>query len=242
MFLLGTVVNALAILFGTALGMVLPSIPDRMKSTILQGLGLAVILIGFSMALQDTNDILIIIFSLVAGGWLGEWMNIEGALHRLGQAVERRTRHLGSGRTAEAFVTTSLIFCVGSMAVVGAIQSGVSNNNSTLYAKSLLDGFTALVFSSALGIGVILSVLPVLVYEGGIAILSHLGGAALNSPPVIQCMTAAGGLLIAAIGFNLLGIRKILVGNLLPAMFLAAVLKWGQLQAAGIHLSAWLLT
>jgi uncharacterized membrane protein YqgA involved in biofilm formation len=239
-FLLGTMVNAVAVLLGTAIGLVLPDIPERMKATIMQGLGLAVIFVGLGMALKDQNDILLVIISLVAGGLIGEWLDIEGWLHRLGQAVESRAKRFGGGQTAEAFVTSSLIFCVGSMSVVGAIQSGVSGQNSTLYAKSLLDFVTALVFSSTLGIGVALSVIPVFIYEGGIAIISHIAGAALNSPPVISCMTSAGGLLITAIGLNLLDVRRILVSNLLPAMFVAAILKWAQLQASGLHPLAWL--
>lgn len=225
MFLLGTVVNALAVLVGSVIGLVLPSIPERMKSTIMQGLSLTVILIGFSMALSDMKDILLIIISVVLGALLGEWIDIEAGLLRFGQAVEKRAKRLGNGQIAEAFVAASLLFCVGSMAIVGAIQSGVSGDNTTLYAKSTLDFFSSIVFTSTLGFGVALSALAVFVYEGLIATLAYFAGTALNSAAVIGVMTATGGLLIVGIGINILGLKKIAVGNLLPAMFLAAVFK-----------------
>lgn len=232
--------NAVAIIIGTGIGLFLPSIPDRMKTTIMQGVGLAVLLIGLGMALKDQADILLIIISIVIGGLLGEWWNIERLLLRLGQAVEVRAKRLGDGQLAEAFVTASLIFCVGSMAVVGAIQSGISGQNKTLYAKSLLDFFTSIVFSTTLGVGVAFAAVPVFIYEGLIALISYFAGAALNSPEVISCMSATGGLLIVAIGINLLEIKKIAVGNLLPAMIVAAVIKWLTMYIQKAAILQWL--
>lgn len=233
MFLLGTVVNAVAVFIGSVIGLVLPSIPERMKTTIMQGLSLAVILIGLSMALSDMKDILIIIISMVLGALLGEWIDIEAWLLRFGQAIEKRAKRLGDGQVAEAFVAASLLFCVGSMAIVGAIQSGVSGDNTTLYAKSTLDFFSSIVFTSTLGFGVAISALAVFFYEGIIAALAYFAGTAMNSAAVIGVMTASGGLLIVAIGINILGLKKIAVGNLLPAMFLAAIIK--ALQSPVVH-------
>lgn len=235
LFLAGTIVNAVAIIIGSGIGLFLPSIPERMKTTIMQGVALAVVLIGLGMALKDERDILLIIISLVAGGLLGEWWNIEGLLMKLGQKIESRAQTMGSGRMAEAFVTASLIFCVGSMAVVGAIQSGIAGQNKTLYAKSLLDFFTSLVFTTTLGVGVAFAAVPVFLYEGAIALVSYFAGAALNSPPIIDCMSATGGLLIVAIGINLLGLKKIAVGNLLPAMLVAALVKWIAMLLQSVH-------
>lgn len=225
MFLLGTVVNAMGILLGSAIGLVLPSIPERMKTTIMQGLSLTVILLGLDMALTDMKDILLIILSMVIGALLGEWINIEAWLMRFGQAVEKRAKRLGTGQVAEAFVAASLLFCVGSMSIVGAIQSGVSGVNTTLYAKSTLDFFSSIVFTSTLGVGVALSAAAVFIYEGFIATLAYFAGGALDSQTFISIMTATGGLLIIGIGINILGLKKIAVGNLLPAMFVAALLK-----------------
>jgi uncharacterized protein len=225
-YLLGTFVNCVAILIGTGIGLLLPNVPQRFHTTVMQGLSLTVLLIGFSMALGDSADILIIILSMVIGGLMGEWINIDGWLTRLGQCLQGKASQSDTSLVAEGFITASLVFCVGSMAIVGAIQSGLADANRTLYAKSLLDFVSATVFASTLGIGVVFAVIPVLLYEGGIATLAHLFGAGLQNPPIIGCMTATGGLLIAAIGINLLGLKKLAVGNLLPAMFVAAVLKW----------------
>lgn len=192
----------------------------------MQGLSLAILLIGLGMALSDQKDIFIIILSMIIGALIGEAMNIEGGLERLGRLAAHRTSGSSEGsHVAQAFVTASLVFCVGSMAIVGAIQSGLQGNNHTLYAKSMLDFTSATVFSSTMGIGVALSAVPVFIYEGFIATLSFYAGNILNAPAVIHCMTATGGLLIAAIGINLLGLRKLAVGNLLPAMFVAGAIK-----------------
>lgn len=244
MFLAGTFVNTLAILVGSGIGFLLPNIPERVKSTVMQGLSLTIILIGLGMALGDTNkqDVLIIILSMVIGALIGEWINIEHWLDQLGRTAARRTRARapqGSDtHVSDAFVTASLVFCVGSMAILGGIQSGLGSN-TTLYAKSMLDFVTATVFASTMGIGVALSAAPVLVYEGLIAAVAYFAGNAINAPAVITCVTAVGGLLIAAIGLNLLGIRKIAVGNLLPSVFVAAALK--VLAGPTAHAVAYLL-
>ncbi|SFU62418.1 DUF554 domain-containing protein [Alicyclobacillus macrosporangiidus] len=223
--LLGAIVNAVAIVIGTTLGRCIPGIRDGTKTAILQGLSLAVVLIGLSMALADTADLLIVVVSMAIGGALGEWLGIESWLDRVGQRIESRFKTGSTGRVAQAFVTASLVFCVGSMSIVGAIQSGVQGQNNTLYVKSMLDGFTAILFASTFGPGVYLSAPVVLIYEGAIALAAHVIGAALANQAVIACLTATGGLLIVGIGLTLLGVKKIAVGNLLPAMLVAAVLK-----------------
>ncbi|GMA50754.1 membrane protein [Alicyclobacillus contaminans] len=225
MFLLGSLVNAGAILFGVFVGFLIPRMSERFQEAMMQGLALAVMLIGLDMALKDSQDIMYIIVSLVIGGLLGTWWDVEGKLLGVGRMVESRTRRV-QGSTAEAFVTASLVFCVGAMAIVGAIQSGVSGVHKTLYAKSLLDMVSAIVFTTTMGLGVALAAIPVLIYEGAIATISHFAGAVLQNPPVIACMTATGGLLIVGIGISLMGVKKINVGNLLPAMFVSPVLKW----------------
>lgn len=190
-----------------------------------KGLALCIILIGLSMGLGDTSDILIIIVSLVLGGVLGESINIDDALIRFGNWIERKVQTIYKGPIAEGFVSASLLFCVGSMAIVGSIQDGMTGSQQTLYAKSVIDMFSAVVFSTTLGIGVGLSAIPVFIYQGSIAFISHMAGSVLNAPNVISCMTATGGLLIVAISLNLYGIKKIAVANLLPAMVFAPVIK-----------------
>ncbi|KLU59135.1 putative membrane protein YdfK [Peptococcaceae bacterium CEB3] len=215
----GPVVNTLAILLGGLFGLVFGRIfPARMKKTVIQGIGLSVLLIGVNMALETKNS-LVVIASLVLGGLAGEWINIELRLEQLGTWFERKLSHVrGSGNFSKAFVSTSLIYCVGAMAIMGSLESGLKGNNSILYAKSLLDGISALVFASSMGIGVLAAALPVLVYEGGLTLLAGLLQSIL-SPDVIAEMSATGGLLILGIGFNILEIKAIKVGNLLPGIF-----------------------
>ncbi|GEO27263.1 membrane protein [Alicyclobacillus acidoterrestris] len=225
MFLLGTIVDALAILVGSAIGLALPRIPDRMRDTVMQGLALCVLLIGMSMALGDTGDILIIIVSVVLGAVLGEWMNIDEALIRFGHGLEGFFQRVYKGPIAEGFVSGTLLFCIGSMAIVGAIQDGLSGNHKTLFAKSVLDMFTAIVFSTTLGFGVGLAAVPVFLYQGAIALISHWAGSVLNAPDIIACITGTGGVLIIGMALNMYGIKRFAVANLLPAIAIAPILK-----------------
>ncbi|WAH39330.1 DUF554 domain-containing protein [Alicyclobacillus dauci] len=233
MFLLGTIVNSVAILFGTLIGLALPRIPDRMKDTVMKGLAMCVMLIGVSMALGDGSDILIIIISIVIGAVIGEWVNIDDGLLRFGKWIERRLQRVYKGPIAEGFVSASLLFCIGSMAIVGAIQDGLDGSHKTLFAKSILDMFSAIVFSTTLGFGVGLAAIPVFLYQGTIALVSHMAGSVLNDAAVISCITATGGLMIVAIGFNMYGLNKIHVANLLPAIVIAPVIK--ALQPHFVH-------
>lgn len=225
MVLLGTIVNAGTIILGSIIGLLLTRFPGKMKTTIMQGLGLAVLVIGGSMAFKAGDDILWVILSMVLGSVLGEWMGIDDKLDRVGQFAEKKMRRFGNGKVAEAFVFATLVYCIGAMSIVGALQSGLENNHTTLYTKSLLDGFSAIIFTSTMGIGVILSAIPVFLYQGAIALSAGWLSSILQEP-VITIMTAAGGLLIMGIGFNVLEIKKINVANMLPAIFIAGILKW----------------
>lgn len=217
-FVLGTVVNAIAIVAGSLIGLLFRGgIPQAYNQTVMQAIGLAVILIGFKGALKGENFLLIIL-SLAIGAVLGEGLKIEARLERLGQWLQRRFAVAGDG-IARGFVTASLLFCVGSMAIVGALESGLSGNHQTLFAKSVLDGITAIIFASTLGIGVIFSAAAVFLYQGLITLTASSMREFLV-PETIRQMTAVGGLLIIAIGINILEIKRIRVGNMLPAIFL----------------------
>jgi len=219
--LLGTIVNTIAILIGGFIGLLFgQALPDRMKKTVIQGIGLAVLLIGASMALQTKNT-LVVIASLVIGGIVGELIDIEEQLKRFGQWLEQKfSRNSGQSGFTKAFVTASLIYCVGAMAIMGSLESGLKGNHTILYAKSMLDGISALVFASSMGIGVLASALPVFLYQGLITLSAGLLQGVL-SPEIINEMGATGGLLIVGIGLNVLEIKEIKVGNLLPALFFA---------------------
>ena len=220
----GTIVNVIAIFLGCSVGFILKSrFPEKIGKVVMQALGLASLLIGAQMALK-TNNILLVIFSLGIGGVIGEIIGIEEGLERFGERVKLKFKtNDTSERFVEGFVTASLLYCVGSMAIMGALKEGLSGNPDILYAKSLMDGVTSLAFTAAMGIGVLFSVIPVFLYQGGITLLSRLIKDFL-SPEIINEMTAVGGILILGIGFGLLEIRKIKIGNLLPAILVAALL------------------
>lgn len=224
--MVGVIVNACVIAVGGVLGMLFGhALPERIKQTIIQGIGLAVILIGVHMAIQ-TNNSLVVIGSLVTGGIIGEWINIEGKLEYLGQWLEAKAaRGSQSGGFTKAFMTTSLIYCVGAMAIMGSLESGLKGNNDILYAKAAIDGISAIIFASSMGGGVIVSAVPVFIYQGAIT-LSAGSIQGLLPGPVLTEMSATGGLLILGIGLAILEIKDVKVGNLLPAIFTAIPLTW----------------
>lgn len=220
----GTIVNVLAIFLGCSVGLILKSkFPEKIEKIIMQVLGLASLLIGMQMAIKADN-ILLVIFSLVIGGVIGEIIDIEAGLERFGERIKRKFKsNNNSERFVEGFLIASLLYCVGSMTIMGAIKEGLSGNPDILYAKSLLDGVTSIAFTAAMGTGVLFSAIPVFLYQGGITLLARAIKDFL-SPEIINEMTAVGGILIWGIGFGLLGIKKIKVGNLLPAILVAAFL------------------
>jgi uncharacterized protein len=226
MVLWGTLVNTFAIILGGILGLALPRLSQGIKSTVMQGLGLAVSVQGLMMAFK-TSNLLIVIGSLVIGGVLGELLQVEKGLEKLGGQLERLVGSRAKGKVAVGFVTTTLIYCVGAMAILGSIDSGVRLNHDMLYTKSMLDGFSAIIFASTLGIGVLFSSLPVLVYQGAIALSATLITSFI-SPGMLDAITAevtsVGGILIIGIGLNILEIKKINVANLLPSVVVAALL------------------
>ncbi len=221
--MIGTLINTAAILLGTALGLLLrKGIPDRLRDTVMQGQGLCIILIGLTGALK-TADVTCCIICMVVGSLLGAWIDIERRLNHLGVALEHRfAPNAGEGSISKGFVSASLLFCVGAMAIVGSMDSGLRGDHSTLIAKSVLDGVTAIFFTTSLGIGVGLSALAVLVYQGSIALLA-MWLEPLLTAPIITEMSAVGGLLILGIGLNMIYEKRIPVGNMLPAIFLPAL-------------------
>ncbi len=218
----GTIVNVIAIIVGSLIGLFFAKfIPEKVKKIIFQALGLSTILIGLQMAFK-TNNLLILIFSLVIGGIIGEAIDLEKRLNLFGEKLKKKLK--SKNKTfVEGFVTASLIFCVGAMAIVGSIEDGIHNDQTILYTKSLLDGFASIAFSSALGIGVLFSAIPILIYQGLITFLAQYIKDILTAAAITE-MTAAGGMLIFGIGLNVLEIKNIKVGNLLPAVIVAIIL------------------
>ena len=224
MILTGTIVNSLTIIAGTVVGLLLGKfIPDRFNDAISKGIALCVLYIGVDGMLAGENA-LISILSIVLGVILGELLRLDDRIRSLGDWVERRFagKHT-KGSISEGFVSASLLFCVGAMAIMGALDSGLLRDHSTLYAKSTLDGITSIVYSSTMGVGVDLSAIPILLYQGAIA----MGGSFMEpflTPVVIAEMKCVGSILIVGLSLNLLGLTKIKVMNYVPAVFLPILL------------------
>lgn len=227
MVLLGAFINAALIVIGSIIGSVFKNIPEKIKDTVLAIIGLAVAVLGIKMGLE-TSNIVIVVISLVIGAVIGEWVDLETLLNRFGTWVEsiinRNKKKQNS--IAEGFVTATLIFLVGSMGILGALDSGLRNDHSLQITKGILDGFISIVLTSTLGIGVLLSAIPIFIYQGLISICAefistYIPEAALNM--FIKEMTATGGIMIVAIGLNIAGLTKIRVANLLPGILIVGV-------------------
>jgi uncharacterized membrane protein YqgA involved in biofilm formation len=226
----GTFINIAAVLCGGTLGLIFGArVPERLKATVVAGLGLFTAAIGVQMFLKTGNAI-IVLGSLLIGALLGEWWHIEDGLQSLGQILERRfggnEAGAASGRFVRGFLTTSLLFCVGPLTILGSIQDGLTGDYSLLAVKSVLDGFAALAFASSLGVGVLFSTLVILVYQGGISLVAaQLNGIVTAS--MMNEMTAAGGVILMGLAVSsLLEIKKIRTGNFLPALAIAPLLVW----------------
>ena len=226
MVLLGTLVNAALIVIGSIIGRLLKGIPENMKQTVMSAIGIAVVVLGIQMSFESDNFVLVII-CLVFGGVVGEWIDLDKWLNRLGQYIEVKFGSKDQGGSiAQGFVTGTLIFVIGAMGVLGALNGGLRNDHELLISKGIIDGFTSIILAATLGIGVLLSAIPVAIYQGGIALFATqitkiVPEAALEL--FIQEMTATGGIMIIAIGMNLLGLTKIRVANLLPSLLIVAI-------------------
>ncbi len=223
MILQGTLVNVAAIAGGCLVGRWAGSfLSARVRQTLMAGLGLAVLLVGLQLALQS-RQLMIVIGSLILGGLAGELIGIERRLEDFGRSLQKRFS--GHGSIAEGFVTASLLYCVGAMAIMGALQDGLGYKPTILYAKAALDGIASVALASTLGIGVLFSVVPLFIYQGAITLLAGLASVVLTDAVVTE-MNAVGGLLILAIAIDLMGIKRLPVGNLLPSVFVVIGLLW----------------
>ncbi len=237
--MVGTLLNIATVLLGGGLGTLLGDrLPQPIRETVMHGVGLVTLVVGMQLTFE-TQNILIVLLSVVIGGILGEWWRISAGLDRASEWLrERVARRLGErrmGRFSEGFITASLVFCVGPMTILGSIQDGLSGDFSLLSIKSVLDGFTAMALGSSLGVGVLFSVVTLLIYQGGLTLLAGVADQLLTEPMIAE-MTATGGVLILAIGLLLLDIRRIRVANLLPALLIAPAIV-AALTALGIPLA-----
>ena len=221
---IAVIVNTLAVLIGSSVGMLLKKgIPERITDTLMKGLGLCTLYIGWSGTLKGSNT-LVLILSMAIGIVIGEGLDLDERLNRFATGVENRFKKGGNEISlAEGFVTASLLFCVGAMTIVGSLQAGLSGDYEMLFTKSVLDLISSMVFASSLGIGVMLAAAFVLVFQGGIVLLAQFIAPFLTDA-VIAEMVCTGSLIIFALGMNIIGITKLKVINFLPAIFLPMVL------------------
>jgi uncharacterized membrane protein YqgA involved in biofilm formation len=219
--MLGTIVNSLAIIGGSLVGFIFKGgIPERVNDTVMKGLALCILIIGVMGAVK-TSDMLLVICSVVIGGIIGELINIDKGLKKLGDYIETKLNGRG-GKISEGFVTASLVYCVGAMAIVGSLESGLKGDHGILYTKAMLDGISSVMFTSTLGIGVALSAVSVFLYQGLITLAaSSLQG--ILTTQVITEVSAVGSLLIMGLGFNMMGAAKIKVANLLPGILIPII-------------------
>lgn len=224
MILFGTIINVLTIIAGSIIGMIFHSkLPTRIIKIVFQGIGLFTFYIGITMTLK-TEHILILIFSVVIGSALGEWIKIDKSLDRFSSFLKKKLK--SSHETfSEGMITAFLLYCIGSMTIIGAFEEGSMGKSDLLIAKSIMDGFSSIALSSALGIGVLFSIIPLLIFQGGLTLLSYWFG---NMMPemVINEMSAAGGLLLLGLSINILDIKKIKVVNMLPSLIVAILLGY----------------
>ena len=226
MIMMGTIVNALGVLLGGAVGLVIHKllhrgIPERFSEIIMKGIGLCVVYIAFGGILDGSNA-LITIFSMVLGVIIGEWLDIDGRVQKLSEKLEKRFAKDGDSSFSQGFMTATLLFCVGTMAIKGSLDSGISCDHATLYAKSMMDTISACVFASSLGVGVLFSSVPVLIYQGTITLLATVAAPFL-SEVVIAEMNTVGSLLLFGLALNLLNVTKLKLMNYIPAMFLPII-------------------
>lgn len=221
----GTIINTLAIIAGGLVGWKAGSLfTEKIRGTVISALGIVVMALGVEMVLDWGSSSLQIIIAVVLGGLLGEWMDIEGRLEIVGWRLEQSMGRQFKGDIAKGFVYATLIYCVGPMAILGAMQSGLYGNHEILMAKASLDGFTAIAFASTLGIGVVFSSVPVFLYQGLLTL-----GACYVSPVVQQAgteLTVTGGILILGLGLKILELKQVRVANLLPALPIVVLMTW----------------
>ena len=220
--MIGTLVNVAAIVLGTILGVLLKrGISQKAQKVVMQGIGLCVVIIGTMSAIKTEMPLLLVI-SLSLGGFLGTVIGIERRLDAWGERTQKRFHKEGGVPFAEGLVTATITFCVGALAILGAIESGLNHNHQLLFIKSALDGFFAMLLATTFGFGVALSAVPVLLYQGAIALGAGFLAPLLSDALMVE-ISAVGGVLILGIGFSLLEIKKIHVGDMLPAVFIPPI-------------------
>ncbi len=222
--MIGTLVNTAAVIVGGAIGLLLKkNMPQRITTIYFQAVGLFTLAIGISMVVK-MDHILIVVASMALGSLLGEWLNIEAGAEKLSEYLKKKFR-IGSDKFSEGLITAFLLFCIGSMTILGTIQEGTGGSSDLLFTKSLMDFFSSILLASAFGFGVIISAIPLFIFQTILTLIAMYAGR-LFTPEIIQGLTSVGGILLIGLGINILEIKKLRIMNMLPALVVVALLLW----------------
>lgn len=222
--MIGTLVNAAAVIVGGSIGLILKkNMPQRITTIYFQAVGLFTLAIGITMVIK-MEDILIVVGSLAIGSLIGEWINLEKKTEIFSEYLKIKLR-IGYEKFSEGLITAFLLFCIGSMTIVGAIDEGVRGSHELLFTKSLMDFFSAILLASAFGIGVLFSSVPLLIFQGFITLVA-MWASSFFTPSIIQGITSTGGIMLIGLGINILEIKKIRVMNMLPSLLVVVLLLW----------------
>lgn len=222
--MIGTLVNTAAVIVGGAIGLLLKkNMPQRITTIYFQAVGLFTLAIGISMVVK-MDHILIVVASMALGSLLGEWLNIEAGAEKLSEYLKKKFR-IGSDKFSEGLITAFLLFCIGSMTILGTIQEGTGGSSDLLFTKSLMDFFSAILLASAFGFGVINSAIPLFIFQTILTLIAMYAGR-FFTPEIIQGLTSVGGILLIGLGINILEIKKLRIMNMLPALVVVALLLW----------------
>jgi len=222
--MLGTLINSASIILGSIIGLLIGSkLSKNITNIVFQVLGLVVLLLGITMAVK-TSNIMILFFSIVLGSLLGEWIDIDKWLNSFGETIRKKIK-IGNKKFTEGFIAASLLFCIGSLAILGPIEEGLGNPPNILLVKSGLDGFAAIAFAATFGIGVVFSFIPVLIYQCSITLLAY-SSQSFFTEIMINELNAVGGLLLIGLSINILEIKKLKIANMLPSLIVVVVLAY----------------
>jgi len=222
--MIGTLLNTAAVIVGASIGVLLKkSMPERVTQIYFQAVGLFTIAIGISMV-WDLKHILIVVGSLSIGSLIGEWLNLEAGADKLSNYLKTKLK-IGNEKFSEGLITAFLLFCIGSMTILGTIQEGTGVSSDLLFTKSLMDFFSSIILASAFGVGVIVSAIPLFLFQGALTLLA-MGISQFFTPEIIHGLTNIGGILLIGLGINILEIKKLRIMNMVPSLLIVVLFLW----------------
>jgi uncharacterized membrane protein YqgA involved in biofilm formation len=224
----GTIVNTLTVIVGGLLGLYFKQhISQRFSKLFFQAVGLFTVALGIKMAITS-HELLLMVFSLISGAFVGEWLKLDKQIDRLGNFCKRKLK-LGHEKFTEGLITAFLLFCAGAMTIVGSINEGLGKGNELLLTKAVMDGFSSIILATTFGVSIALSAIPLLLFQGGLTLLAHFFGASVPEPLITE-LSAIGGVLLIGVALNILEIKRLNVTNMLPALVIICLLTWAKIH------------